>query len=75
MNDGDWVESCTALVEHHNGRWEIITWTKEHDDVDIDNTGSTSKQSKRHSGTSIDRISYPPGLRASSVDHDQLVKI
>lgn len=26
MNDGDWVESCTALVEHHNGRWEIITW-------------------------------------------------
>jgi UDP-2,3-diacylglucosamine pyrophosphatase LpxH len=26
MNDGDWVESCTALVEHHDGRWEIITW-------------------------------------------------
>lgn len=31
MNDGDWVESCTALVEHHNGKWEIITWTKEKD--------------------------------------------
>jgi UDP-2,3-diacylglucosamine pyrophosphatase LpxH len=31
MNDGDWVESCTALVEHHSGRWEIITWTKEKD--------------------------------------------
>jgi len=27
MNDGDWVESCTALVEHHDGTWEIITWT------------------------------------------------
>jgi UDP-2,3-diacylglucosamine pyrophosphatase LpxH len=27
MNDGDWVESCTALVEHHDGRWEIVTWT------------------------------------------------
>jgi UDP-2,3-diacylglucosamine pyrophosphatase LpxH len=26
MNDGDWVESCTALVEHHDGRWEIIHW-------------------------------------------------
>lgn len=26
MNDGDWVESCTALVEHHDGAWEIITW-------------------------------------------------
>lgn len=24
MNDGDWVESCTALVEHHDGRWEIL---------------------------------------------------
>jgi len=24
MNDGDWVESCTALVEHHDGTWEII---------------------------------------------------
>jgi UDP-2,3-diacylglucosamine pyrophosphatase LpxH len=31
MNDGDWVESMTALVEHHNGNWEIITWTKEKD--------------------------------------------
>jgi UDP-2,3-diacylglucosamine pyrophosphatase LpxH len=26
MNDGDWVESCTALVEHYDGRWEIINW-------------------------------------------------
>ena len=24
MNCGDWVESCTALVEHHDGTWEII---------------------------------------------------
>ena len=31
MNDGDWVESMTALVEHHSGAWEIVTWTKEHD--------------------------------------------
>jgi len=31
MNDGDWVESCTALVEHHDGHWEIVhwPWTKE----------------------------------------------
>jgi UDP-2,3-diacylglucosamine pyrophosphatase LpxH len=29
MNDGDWVESCTALVEHHDGCWEIVTWTQE----------------------------------------------
>ncbi|MEN3974755.1 UDP-2,3-diacylglucosamine diphosphatase [Emcibacter sp. SYSU 3D8] len=25
-NDGDWVESCTALVEHIDGRLEIIHW-------------------------------------------------
>ncbi|WP_410001631.1 UDP-2,3-diacylglucosamine diphosphatase [Sphingosinicella rhizophila] len=25
-NDGDWVESCTALVEHFDGRMEIIDW-------------------------------------------------
>jgi UDP-2,3-diacylglucosamine pyrophosphatase LpxH len=47
MNDGDWVESMTALVENHNGSWEIVTWTKERDDVDIDNTGSEHKQSRR----------------------------
>ncbi len=25
-NDGDWVESCTALVEHETGELEIINW-------------------------------------------------
>jgi len=25
-NDGDWVESCTALVEHADGRMEIVNW-------------------------------------------------
>jgi len=25
-NDGDWVESCTALVEHFDGRLELIDW-------------------------------------------------
>jgi hypothetical protein len=28
MNCGDWVESCTALAEHEDGRFEIITWTE-----------------------------------------------
>ena len=27
-NDGDWVESMTALVEHADGRLEIIDWSK-----------------------------------------------
>ena len=27
VNCGDWVESCTAIAEHHDGRFEIVTWT------------------------------------------------
>ena len=27
-NDGDWVESCTALVEHGDGRMEIVDWAE-----------------------------------------------
>ncbi len=26
VNTGDWVESCTAIVEHHDGRFELISW-------------------------------------------------
>jgi len=25
-NDGDWVESCSALVEHFDGTMELIRW-------------------------------------------------
>ena len=50
MNDGDWVESMTALVEHHDGRWEIITWTQESDNVVDDIDSGTSEQFKRHTG-------------------------
>ena len=28
VNCGDWVESCTAVAEHADGRFEIITWTE-----------------------------------------------
>ena len=28
LNTGDFVESCTAIVEHYDGRFEIITWDK-----------------------------------------------
>ena len=31
MNDGDWVESGTALVEHLDGRWEIIHYVEDTD--------------------------------------------
>ncbi len=28
INDGDWVESCTAVVEHLDGKLEILPWAR-----------------------------------------------
>jgi UDP-2,3-diacylglucosamine pyrophosphatase LpxH len=39
MNCGDWVESCTALVETMDGKFQIIHWRQ--NNVDI-NTNSSS---------------------------------
>ena len=27
-NDGDWVESCSALVEHFDGQLELLHWAE-----------------------------------------------
>lgn len=75
MNDGDWVESCTALVEHYNGRWEIITWTKEKDDVVIDTNSSSREQSSGRSRKSRARISRSKDLRASPKHNDLAVEV
>ena len=29
INCGDWVDSCTAIVEHHDGRMELVHWVAE----------------------------------------------
>jgi len=29
VNDGDWVEHCTALVEHDDGSLELLHWTEQ----------------------------------------------
>jgi UDP-2,3-diacylglucosamine pyrophosphatase LpxH len=75
MNDGDWVESCSALVEHYDGRWEIITWTRSKDDtVDTDTDRSTHKQSKRHSRKSDTRVydatTLPTDVRDSQIRNE-----
>ena len=64
MNDGDWVESCTALVEHWNGQWEIITWTQEKDDVVTDPNSSTRERSNRSAGKSGTTVRGSKNLRA-----------
>ncbi|MCG8415208.1 MAG: UDP-2,3-diacylglucosamine diphosphatase [Pseudomonadales bacterium] len=30
-NDGDWVESCSAMFEHADGRLELVHWAKQYE--------------------------------------------
>ena len=75
MNDGDWVESCTALVEHHDGRWEIITWTKESDNVDTDIDSGSREQPSGRSGKNRTGIQGPDQLRSGTGLNEVAVKV
>ena len=75
MNDGDWVESCTALVEHWDGHWEIVTWTKEKDDVVIDTDSNTRERSDRSTRKSGARVPRSKDLRTSPKNNDLAVKV
>lgn len=75
MNDGDWVESCTALVEHWDGRWEIITWTKEKDRVDTDTNSGSREQSSGRAGKNRTGIQGPDQLRNDTGVNEVAVKI
>jgi len=75
MNDGDWVESCTALVEHWDGRWEIVTWTREKDNVDIDTNSSSREQPSGRSGKNRTSIQGPDELRSVSSIDEVAVKV
>ena len=75
MNDGDWVESCTALVEHWDGHWEIITWTKEKDNVDTDIDSSSREQSAGRSRKNRTNIQGPDQLRSGSDVNEVAVKV
>jgi UDP-2,3-diacylglucosamine pyrophosphatase LpxH len=34
LNTGDWVENCTALVEHTDGRLELVRWDELRETID-----------------------------------------
>jgi UDP-2,3-diacylglucosamine pyrophosphatase LpxH len=54
-NDGDWVESCSALVEHFDGRLELIHWM-----------GAVASLSDIQGNKSCDSSSLPmPGILKS----------
>ncbi len=47
MNTGDWVESCTGLVEHYDGSFEIIVWKTIKPDEETDQTPSPAEAEAR----------------------------
>jgi len=36
VNTGDWVESCTAVVEHYDGSLQLIRWTEQSEGLRAD---------------------------------------
>lgn len=41
-NTGDWVESCTAMVEGHNGKLSILKWTEQAELLKADGRDKTA---------------------------------
>ena len=63
-NDGDWVESLTALVEHADGRLEIIDWSEHLRLADAEARAAATRSSE--AGVS-------PVFGAADVDADMAV--
>jgi UDP-2,3-diacylglucosamine pyrophosphatase LpxH len=47
LNDGDWVESCTALVEHQDGTFEIVNWSAQGIQQEMDSIHAHSDRDRR----------------------------
>ena len=43
-NDGDWVESRTALVEHYDGRLELVHWAAAHETQGVGHRRHTEEE-------------------------------
>lgn len=43
INTGDWVDSCSALVEHHDGRLELLEWRQISELIEAPTTDSEIK--------------------------------
>ena len=58
-NDGDWVESCSALVEHRDGRLELIHWGDRY--ISDESSSATEEASNVHAHQHRDRRLAPAG--------------
>jgi len=43
MNDGDWVESCTSLIEHLDGSFELMHWSDSLQQLSLHEVKDSSK--------------------------------
>ncbi len=75
MNDGDWVESCSALVEHHDGTWEILICSEENYNVADDIDSGTHQRPERSTRKNRDVISRSTELSANNEHNQMAVKI
>lgn len=75
MNDGDWVESCSALVEHHDGTWEILICSEENNNVADDIDGGTHQRPARSTRKNRAGVSGSTKLPASNEHNQVAVKI
>jgi len=68
VNTGDWVESCTALVEHFDGRLEIVRWIP-----DDRGTQETVIREPRHTPVSASSPVSSPAGDGAATSPDEIV--
>ena len=64
INCGDWVDSCTAVVEHENGSMELVRWDGESENV-VQFPASTAGAALNE--PSNDAAALPAGRSATNV--------
>ncbi|GLS23840.1 UDP-2,3-diacylglucosamine hydrolase [Labrys miyagiensis] len=53
INSGDWVESCTAIIEHFDGRFEIVRWSDMVSEMNKSETRTSDESDAGKSGALI----------------------
>lgn len=74
-NDGDWVESCSALVEHFDGRLEIIRWiTPVYQRIGSEGKEECAVSSSPMPGLLKSMGLFAPSRRSKTISPDKVMK-
>ncbi len=70
-NDGDWVESCTALVEHFDGTMEILHWSDQRQLNLFDAYGAARSGKRKGAGSAAEAAALASaGIEDADDDDD-----